>query len=226
MGKKSRAGRGVSAALRRPRARPVRRPSWSEVQEYRRELDRAQKNMPGRPSAQLRWAVAFAQLDLDTLSTAERESLGYDLRVLIPPDWTYRVKVGPLGDEKIRRIHATFGEIIQFLLGKKGGRWPLPSASRYFLVREERDSEEDPRALLYWEGDEAEAIVRGFINLFLSSDSRLRACVDCAAPFIARKRQIYCSSVCSQRTRNREMQERDESTRDRARRRKGGQSND
>ena len=221
MGRKTRAGRGLSAALGRSRTRLVRRPSWSEVQEYRRKLDRAQKNMPARASAQLRWAVAFAQLDLDTLSPAERESLGYDLRVLMPPDWTYRVRVGPLGDEKIRRTHAIFGEIIRFLLGKEGGRWPLPSTSRYFLVREEKDSGKDPRALLYWEGDEAEAIVRGFINLLLSSDSRLRACLDCAVPFIARKRQIYCSSVCSQRTRNWRMQEREESTRGRARRRKG-----
>lgn len=204
-GGKTRTGRALSAALGRSRVRLARRPSWAEIQEYRRELDRAQKNMSKRPSAQLRWAVAFAQLDLDALSTAERESLGYDLRVLIPGDWSYRVTVGPLGDQKIRAIHATFLNAIEAQLS--GRRWELPSRPRFFLVREHARSVN--RVLLYWEGDEAEAIVGGLVNLLLEAGSRLRSCAECGAWLVARKRQIYCSSGCSQRMRNRRMQKRE-----------------
>jgi hypothetical protein len=167
-------------------------------------MDRARKEMPGRPVAQLRWAVAFAQLDLDALSAAERESLGYGLRVLIPGDWTYKVTIGPLSDEKIRNIHDTFREAIEAQLA--GKRWELPSRARFFLVREKGRSVN--RVLLYWEGDEDEAIVRGFANLLLECGSRLRACAECGAPLVARKRQAYCSSGCSQRMRNRRMRKR------------------
>ena len=103
-------------------------------------MDRAQKEMPGRLTAQLRWAVAFAQLDLEELSSAERESLGYGLRVLILSDSSYRVTVGPLADQKIRTIHATLRKAIQtylagehfclslrkggfFLYANGGGQW-------------------------------------------------------------------------------------------------------
>lgn len=201
MGGKTRNGRALSQALGRSRVRLARRPSWSEVQEYRHQMDRAQKEMPGRPTAQLRWAVAFAQLDLEELSSAERESLGYGLRVLIPSDSSYRVTVGPLADQKIRTIHATLRKAIQTYLA--GERLPVPSQGRVFLVRERGRSVGRP--LLYWEDDEGGAIVRGLFNLILVSGSRLRSCTECGAWLVASKRQIYCSSVCSQRMRNRRM---------------------
>lgn len=163
--------------------------------------------MPGRPAAQLRWAVGFAQLDLNVLSIAEREALGHELHVLVPGDWKYEIKVGALADEELRSIHATFRSAIQILLGKEGRRWALPSQSPCFLIRERGKSIK--KVLLFWEGDEADAIVRGFVNLLVEAGSRLRSCAECGAPLVARKGQIYCSTVCSQKTRNRRMRGRD-----------------
>jgi hypothetical protein len=57
-------------------------------------------------------------------------------------------------------------------------------------------------------GEEKDAILGGVVNLLFQAGEHLRACVECHRPFVARKRQIYCSPQCSQRVRDRRKRQR------------------
>lgn len=109
----------------------------------------------------------------------------------------------------------------QVLAQPLGGRWKLPSPRRGYL-----ESGYDPIAKRHhfrtgWFGDEHghDAIVEGVWGLFVACGWALRACAECRKPFIAVRRQEYCSPGCSQRTRNQRKKDRKALTRGRSTRR-------
>jgi hypothetical protein len=60
-----------------------------------------------------------------------------------------------------------------------------------------------------WEAEsEREAVIGGVVDLVLAVGSHFRSCAECGAPFVARKRQEYCSTACSQRKRDRRKRSR------------------
>src|SRR5262249_19677073 len=82
-----------------------------------------------------------------------------------------------------------------------GRLWRLPVPERAFLERMGRD----PKTFLLkwrWESKEETAIVLGIASLLRGYGDRLRTCKTCGGPFLAVKRQEYCTTLCSQRMRD------------------------
>ena len=74
-------------------------------------------------------------------------------------------------------------------------RWSAPDSKKaVFTVRSS--------------GDEYTVIIRGIAYLILKAGAGLRLCKECQTPFIAVKRQEYCTTTCSQTFRDRKKQAR------------------
>lgn len=166
-----------------------------------REEELARKRLGDTPEARLRWVVAFAQRDLDALRPEERIALGYDLRALIPTGWQITRDMGPMADADLRKRQRVMAERLGALLD--GASWELP-LRRAYLTRVGEAGGKTHRFQFTWQGDEAEGIICGVVDLLQQAGSRLRACAkpDCKRPFIARKRQEFCSASCGQAVRN------------------------
>ncbi|MFI5342024.1 MAG: hypothetical protein ACHQ7N_19575 [Candidatus Methylomirabilales bacterium] len=53
----------------------------------------------------------------------------------------------------------------------------------------------------------ADSVIMAVVGLVLQAGERLRGCLNCGKPFLANKRQVYCSPSCSQKTRNQRKKE-------------------
>jgi hypothetical protein len=166
----------------------------------------------------LGWVLTFGEKDLDKLRPEERIALGHDLRQLLPIGWGVTHAQGvPVAEPMMRHIQAVVREKIRTLLSddrdvdammvdRKAG-WSLPSGHDR-LVRISHAGSKRARFSLVSEGDEQTTIVRGIADLVLRAGSRLRLCRNsaCGKPFLATKRQEYCTPECSQIVRNRRKQ--------------------
>jgi hypothetical protein len=149
---------------------------------------------------QLRWVVEFAQKDMKLLRSEERVALGKDLRLLVPDGWEGIEKMKPMDEATVARLHSHISQGIKDLLDSNSGKWRLPRIAGLTLCR----SEPPTRYQLTGEGGEFEGVVLGVFNLILRLGSRLKACDSpaCGKPFVATRRQEYCSMTCSQRERD------------------------
>jgi len=148
---------------------------------------------------QLRWVVEFAQKDMKLLRSEERVALGKDLRLLVPEGWE-GIDTKPMDEAIVARLHSHISQGIKDLLDRNSGKWKLPRIGGLTLCR----SEAPTRYQLTGEGGEFEGIVLGVFNLILRLGSRLKACdsPECRKPFVATRRQLFCSMTCSQRERD------------------------
>jgi hypothetical protein len=193
--------------------RPRRGSGGPRSGESRRASALARGRVGASADDRLRWAVTFAQVDLDVLRAGEREALGHDLRALSPHNYAYGQRPEPLPEKEVRRLQERFHEAIQTVLGKPNRPLLLQLGSPTLVrVRIGRDGPYRPQ--LAWQTEkESDAIFGGFVGLLLDPEHRLRWCAECRGPYVVRKRQEYCSPVCSQRTRNRRKRKRKEEAR-------------
>jgi hypothetical protein len=116
-----------------------------------------------------------------------------------------------MSETQIGAVHEGVARGIRAIAG--GQSWTLPATGTAVLVlRREKGSREQhiDRDVT---GDDTQAVFAGIEALLLREGSRLRACAECGTPFVARKRQAYCSSKCSQRTRTRRKRQGEGGTR-------------
>jgi hypothetical protein len=186
-----------------------------QVEEFYRQSALAEKRMGRTPEERLRWLVKFTQQDLDTLRPEERIALGYDLRMLASLGWappksmkglgghsySFEQAVGPMLEADLRAFQAEIARALEGLLS--GRSWDIPGSVRMFISRMSPPGTKKTRFQVGWQGDERAAIFSGVLNLLLQAGDALKACAECQRPLVARKRQIYCSAVCSQRVRDR-----------------------
>jgi hypothetical protein len=181
-----------------------------ELNEEQLAVDR----MGGSLEDRLRWVLAFAERDLGALRSGEWSALGYDLRQLLPLGWSTRRRQGiPVSPAVLRRIQLAVRQGIHNLLAdaRHGSAqlvdprsgWKLPSGHDQ-IVRVSPQGSRLASFQLVSEGDDATTIVRGIADLVLRAGSRLRLCANpqCGRPFVAVKRQEYCTTGCSQVVRN------------------------
>ena len=164
----------------------------------------------------LRRVLQFAESDLDRLEANQHGDLVWELRALgalgasqtlVEPErrGLFDIQGTPDLATLQREI---FDGIREVLRVPHGGLWEIPRPRTPSL-----ESFYDPDAKRYhfrkrWEGEERDGIIEGVWNLLIAGSDRLRTCADCSKPFVARKRQEYCSLECSQRIRNRRKKER------------------
>lgn len=165
----------------------------------------------------LRKAITFTETDLGDLSPEATEALTWELRALgvVGGSSAFREpahrnlwEVDTRPD--LRELQRSISSGIRDVLQKPAGVWQLKRA-RYAELESGYDPKTKRHAFrVRWVGDERDAIIEGVWNLLVEVGDRLRACADpdCGKPFVAVKRQEYCTLNCSQRTRNRRKAER------------------
>jgi hypothetical protein len=188
--------------------------------EDERQWALAEKRIGRTPDARLRWLLRFLEEDLDALYPEERMARGYDLRMFSDPSFglmgkvkgglrgTYRRALGPMPETDLYALQADIRRGIQGLLQTPHHQWDIPAPQQLSLRRVSPPRAKKTRFVVTWQGEELQTILGGVFNLLLQAGEALKACVECRRPFVARKRQIYCSPNCSQRVRDRRKRRR------------------
>jgi hypothetical protein len=165
------------------------------------------------PEERLRWTIQeFAGRDLQRLRSEELVALGRDLADLFNVGSDRKHGNTPVGETVLRRIQTTVRENVRNLLSDprdglalaadpKGG-WVLP-AGRDRLIRMSSKGSKLAVFQVVSAGDDETTILRGIADLIVRAGSHLRLCANpgCSKPFLAVKRQEYCSTVCSENVR-------------------------
>jgi hypothetical protein len=164
----------------------------------------------------LRWVVTFSQLDLRRLRPEERVALGHDLRAFalmqLPPSGalkglggygsSYTTAEPVMSDAVLIQMQAEIAEGLRGLLS--GTPWYAPGPQQTMLARQSPPTARQTQLQVRWDyPDERSAILGGLFNVLLQAGDVLRPCRECGKPLVARKRQVYCSSACSNKFRDR-----------------------
>ena len=172
------------------------------------DLKVATKAIGATPAARLSWVVRFVGEDPATWHSATRAAYGDCLVALgrhglgdlenLPP---------PLAPQHVAALHAELRTMLRSLVGAGGPR------AFMVLIRTEGGSKGIIRltgvgvrpalfAMSYGHRDARSAILHTVTNLVVQAGERLIACPVCAAPFVAVRKQRFCSARCAQRARN------------------------
>jgi len=131
------------------------------------------------------------------LRPEERVALGHDLQELIPNKEVLEGPPPPIQEDIVLKIHAEIAKRLKGLLADPPEPWKLPARDGLLW----RVGSDEPFRFM-GEGPEIDGILWGVINLLLEAGTHLQACPVCSEPFVARKRQAYCSTACAQRERD------------------------
>lgn len=168
-----------------------------------------------RPAlAALRWLVAFAKTDLDELppwvdGDLTEEALGFlvptvssimrtrvvSMHLLQPLDWDRIAKL-----QDIARTG-----IADYLAGRRAFEWRGISISGYVQRRGDGAQAADAPVLTSWpeEVDVQQLFAWRAAQVIESVGTRLRQCAnpECQHPFVATRRQQFCTRLCNDRVR-------------------------
>ena len=188
----------------RKRSLPVE-VQW-RVGQHMSKLEQARQILALKPDDRLRWVLAFAKEDLSALTATHRIEYGYQLRWLTPADertqWGYPASAGPMRDSTLWKLQADIRRGINKLLAVPRQTWTLPAPRMASLTSTERVGDKLKTFQFHWTGREADTILLGVASLIRNHGARLRACRTCQDPFLANKRQEYCTPICGQRMRD------------------------
>jgi hypothetical protein len=172
------------------------------------DLKVAAKTIGDTYAARLAWVVRFVVGDPASWHSAISASHGDCLVVLgrhgvgdlenLPP---------PLAPQEVAVLHAELRTLLRSLVGAGGARaFMVP-------IRTEGGSKAIVRltgvgvrpalfALSYGHQDARSAILHTVADLVVQAGERLIACPVCSGPFVAVRKQRFCSPRCAQRVRN------------------------
>jgi hypothetical protein len=166
------------------------------------------RRMGETPEQRLRWVVDFTGLDLDSRKMGEIEAKGDDLRMIAafsaPHGVLRTMKTAPVPLGVLKNYQHRIEQGLREVLGTDA-RWAL--SGRPVLERREGGF----RLVVDGQGDEMAGILSAVAQLVVEVGEHLRTCADpkCGRPFVAVKRQAYCSVQHSQRVRNQKRIERE-----------------
>jgi hypothetical protein len=156
----------------------------------------------------------FISRDLSALLPGERVNLAWDLRALTvyARNWRFEWKAAdPMPQVDVQALQHELAEGIKAILPSYNSppmpmrvlpsRWPRPIEATATIVSKAEPQSKGRRYWIVWEGKDQEAIVTAVWNIIMDVGDKLRACAKCGSPFVAVRRQEYCSPLCSQRTR-------------------------
>jgi len=167
-----------------------------------------------KPEEWLRWALAFAREDLDVLDAGARAERGEIIRMLTPalvrqneswsgiPSYSFTAR---LPDALLRQLQKELRAGLDALL--QGKTWILPAITGTSIWRY-NPGQKEPQFRIGRGGDERINFLNGVAELLVAHGARLRACKQCRAPFLRRKRAEYCSPECGQTFRDQKKQRR------------------
>jgi hypothetical protein len=176
----------------------------------------------------LRFAVQFAQMDLDTLRPGDWLNLQWNLRDFLnpihndfAPGGLYVSPDDPpapeaYSREDFRALQVETLNILEMVLDgrKEGVVWKCPSVQIRFAVAPLLDppAGKEGRHFLMAEGTTRDMFLLRLWTLLGASDTAgLLRCPECGTIFFRRKNQEYCSRACVNRVTQRRWRERHES---------------
>ncbi len=172
------------------------------------ELVRAGARVGNTPEAGARWLLHFAEQPLAQLTPPEWRRLGWEgsafLNAIAPldrRDWTTPLREKVIGDcqEWLRKG-------LQEIAKPTGWSFDVNVRYRFFLRDSKLIGGRTPGQML----SDREWFRVAVYETLRTERHRFRICANasCGTPFIARKRQAYCSQKCSQAVRTREFRAR------------------
>jgi hypothetical protein len=155
--------------------------------------------------ARARWLLDFAARDLSTLSGADWLNLRWEVFGFLyppsgePPPFSSGDTPGEpsCSADQVRRMHRWLRSGLERLQSGEGHSWAIPLAAtpRWMMLR---------GRLMTWPDVDAsftESFKLKAYEALGREDQRFRLCARCGRPFLARKRQAYCTKRCSQTVR-------------------------
>jgi hypothetical protein len=169
------------------------------------DLRAASRTIGDTAEDRLRWVTTFARAPL-LQHSADFAKAGDCLVALAWPVPPMVVVPPPLSRETVTTLHDELRTILSDLVTRDAGSTVFPVKAPVQLARltamhkkpamwatSRTIRTDDPRT----------DILLAVQHYVVAGGGRLLACLECRAPFVGRKRQEYCSEVCSQRARTR-----------------------
>lgn len=177
----------------------------------------AAERMGYTDEARLRWLIDFIQRDLSDLREGEWLDLCDDLLV-------FSLQIPRAASlSALRRLHPVYRKTVDHrsmrvvqrnlrqmveamvVVPRTLGDWPIPrTIGRYHLCR---DFNGKITQAFVHEGSGKfsypNAAIAAAINTLTGADRRILRCIECRRVFLAVRRQVYCTSACSQKARTR-----------------------
>jgi hypothetical protein len=171
------------------------------------ELRRAREKLGSRRDT-LRWFLEFAERDLEKLSPTEQLLEGYRLLASAgsgpdhtPTDWLAVDLAKLITFAALKRAQREVVKAIRVLLSDKA-RWTVPTSNVHLEIIRSSEGKDQHFGLELYIGRKLELGIGGLFNALFEAGKYLRKCARCSKPFVATKRQEYCSTNCSQIVRN------------------------
>jgi len=197
----------TSAPAAGPTGREVLRRYSEQLDQQRDAIARlklSKKRMEVPPPQRMRWVLDFIAKDLALLHAGEREALGYDLRGLaaasLPKSNEWRFFTDPMPDNELRDYQKTIRDGLAGLLADEPRAWTFDATPRLVVVDQRRRNRR--RFAVQFGGPEAASVIGGVAWLVSELGERLRRCAECGAPFVAERKEEYCTASHAQRARN------------------------
>lgn len=170
-----------------------------------RELEAARRRL-GTPKETLRWFLDFLEIDLARQSPAELTIISYNLLAagnkLDSTGWGKDNPMPPMTVRTLRKIQQEIAGAFTGLFSDRA-RWTISGPRHIGYARVSPiDAKHTELDSFYWTPDRVQFILLGFAECLWGAKQYLRSCKRCRKPFTATMRQEYCSTNCSQITRN------------------------
>jgi len=178
---------------------PIR--ARQDMQELRLATERL-----GDPVQTMRWILALAGQDLNRLRREELTALTWDLLgliVLYARGWHIEWTPGiPLPKVDLSKLQIEVAGGLKALVQKADvALWPESTQQTASLASKWDAEARTHRYRVMWGGSDRDAIIAAIWNVIVEVGDKLRSCTECGTPFVAVKRQEYCTPSCSQRAR-------------------------
>jgi hypothetical protein len=175
-----------------------------ELRRLEEELHHAAQEL-GSPKATVRWFLEFAETDLKGLSPTGRALQSYKLLAAAGASkegWPTQKSVTPMDLKMLLSIQREMNQALTVLFSDTA-YWSLPGSKAVELTRtSDKGAKETTFEIATRTFSTRAFALHGFFYALFKGGKFLRACARCTKPFVATKRQEYCSSNCSQITRN------------------------
>jgi hypothetical protein len=173
----------------------------------RNDFEQAWSRVGKTDEARARWLLDFAARDLSALSGADWLNLRWEVFGFLyppsggPPPFSSGDTPGEpsCSADQVRRMHRWLRSGLERLQSGEGHSWAIPLAAtpRWMMLR---------GRLMTWPDVDAsftESFKLKAYEALGREAQRFRVCARCGRPFLARKRQAYCTKRCSQTVRTR-----------------------
>jgi hypothetical protein len=170
----------------------------------------ASRDIGDTASARLAWVVRFVRENPATWHSATRTANGDRLVAFGKRGFPESLIGGvdlppPLSAPDIDAIHHEIGTFLRAIVTCAPGQvvsWSIEGSTAGLVRSTAVGAKPAIFASAFGHKDARTAIMQHVRDLVLQAGERLLACPQCRAPFIAIRKQIFCTPECAQRARN------------------------